>query len=124
MTLARCRIMPEPAPAAPAIASVGVAEDQREAIVTGLRASPEAAALPRGDAIRYCARLLVDFGADYDSGRVLRVSRVKIKRFLHDWLPGKAVLDESDRAAMPAVVSAWALWAVARSGLPPRRSGR
>jgi hypothetical protein len=119
VALARCRVLPEPAPAGPAITPAGVPEHRREVIVTDFLASPEAAALPDGDATRYCARLLVDFGADHDSGRVLRVSPAKIERFLHDWLPGNAVLDDSDRMAMPAVVSAWARWAVGRSGLPP-----
>ena len=119
LALARCGALPESAVSAARAEPATVSDAEREAVVSGFLASPEAAGLPAGDAARYCARLVVEFGADADSGRPLRVSPGKIERFLHEWVPGKAVLDEDDRAAMPAVIAAWARWAGGRSGLPP-----
>lgn len=119
LALARCRALPESATPTARAEPDPVPDAEREAVVTDFLTSPEAAALPTGGATRYCARLLVDFGADADSGRPLRVSPGKIERFLHDWVPGNVVLGEDDRTAMPAVVAAWARWAGSRSGLPP-----
>lgn len=121
LALARCRALPQSTTAGTASAEpVRVLDEEREAVVADFLASPEAATLPAGAATRRCARLVVDFGADVDSGRLLRVSPGKLERFLHDWLPAAVVLDHDDHlAAMPAVVSAWARWAGGRSGLPP-----
>ena len=118
--LARCRALPQPAAGTASTEPVPVPDAEREAVVADFLAAPEAAKLPAGEATRQCVRLVVDFGADADSGRPLRVSPGKLERFLHDWLPAEVALDEDDHvAAMPAVVSAWARWAGGRSGLPP-----
>ena len=120
LALSRCRALPQPLADMASAEPVRVLDDEREAVVADFLASPEAATLSAGAATRRCARLVVDFGADADSGRPLRVSPGKLERFLHDWLPAAVVLDEEDHlAAMPAVVSAWARWAGGRSGLPP-----
>jgi hypothetical protein len=120
LALARCRALPQPKAGTATAEPVGVLDAEREAVVADFLASPEAATLHAGDATRRCARLIVDFGADADSGRPLRVSPGKLERFLHDWLPAEVALDEDDDlAAMSAVVSAWARWAGGRSGLPP-----
>ncbi len=116
VALARCRALPEPT--APPGEPVEVPEREREAIVAEFLASAEARDLPDTQTTRYCARLVVDFGADDDNGRPLRVSPVKIEMFLHDWLPGTVILDPDHRDVMPAVVVAWARWAAARSRLP------
>jgi hypothetical protein len=116
LALARCRAMPEPERPAEAPPELGEAE--RDAIVEEFLASPHAGDLPDGEAARFCARMLVDFGADYDGGKPLRVSPAKIEGFLLDWVPAKVMLDDDDRAAMPAVVIAWARWASERTGLP------
>jgi len=120
LALSRCRALPQPLADMASAEPVRVLDDEREAVVADFLASPEAATLSAGAATRRCARLVVDFGADADSGRPLRVSPGKLERFLHDWLPAAVVLDEENHlAAMPAVVSAWARWAGGRSGLPP-----
>jgi Plasmid pRiA4b ORF-3-like protein/Domain of unknown function (DUF1841) len=116
LALARCRAMPEldrPAQPVPEIDDSG-----RDAIVTEFLASRHAAGLP-DEAARYGARLLVDFGADYDAGKPLRVSPAKIAGFLLDWVPAKVILDDADRDALPGVVTAWARWAGERTGLDP-----
>jgi hypothetical protein len=116
LALARCRALPEPAefPAEPA----EVPEAAREALVAEFLASPQARALPQGGSSAYCARLIVDHGCDYDDGKPLRVSPAKTEIFVHDWVPGKVVLDEADREVMPAVVRAWVRWAAERNHLP------
>jgi hypothetical protein len=116
LALARCRAMPEPARAGEPDREIGEAE--REAVVAEFLASSYAGDLPDRDAARYCARLLVDFGADYDGGKLARVSPAKVEGFLHDWVPAKVMLDDEDRDAMPAVVAAWVRWAGERTGLP------
>jgi hypothetical protein len=115
LALARCRAMPEPPKGGP---DREIGEAEREAVVDDFLASAQAVGLPDGDAARYCARLLVDFGADYDDGKLLRVSPAKVERFLLDWLPAKVMLDDEDRDAVPAVVAAWVRWAGDRTGLP------
>jgi hypothetical protein len=116
LALARCRAMPEPDRAAQPVPEIDDA--QRDAILTEFLASPHASQLP-DEAARYGARLLVDFGADYDAGQPLRVSPAKIAGFLLDWVPAKAILDEADRDALPGVVAAWVGWAGERTGLDP-----
>ena len=103
VALARCRALPEPASPAQR-QPVELSDGERDAIVGEFLA---AAQLPDAEAARYCARLIVDFGCDYDSGRPLRVSPAKTETFLLNWVPAKVILDDADRDAMPAVVSAW-----------------
>ncbi|WP_020392346.1 DUF1841 family protein [Kribbella catacumbae] len=115
LALARLRALPESPPAKPA----EVGDAAREQVIREFVASPEAADLPSGDGLEYCARLIVDYGADYDGGKVLRVSPAKIEIFLLGWLPKKAVLEPEDRALMPRVMQAWIGWAGSRQGLSP-----
>jgi Domain of unknown function (DUF1841) len=116
LVLARCRAMPAPEGAGETEREVG--EPEREAIVAEFLASPHARGLPDAETAGFCARLLVDFSADYDDGRPLRVSPAKVEGFLHDWVPAKVMLDEADLQAMPAVVATWVRWAGERTGLP------
>jgi hypothetical protein len=114
LALARCRAMPEPdRPARPA---PEIDDAQRDAIVAEFLASAHASQLPE-EAARYGARLMVDFGADYDAGKPLRVSPAKIAGFLLDWVPAKIILDDADRDALPGVVTAWVHWAGEQTGL-------
>ncbi|NEA30104.1 DUF1841 family protein [Streptomyces sp. SID13031] len=114
LALARLRALPEPSPLAE---PAEISEGAREQVVREFLASPEAADLPSGDSLEYCARLIVDYGADYDGAKVLRVSPVKIEIFLLGWLPKKAVLDPEDRAMMQRMMPAWISWAGSRQGL-------
>jgi hypothetical protein len=116
LALARCRAMPEPDRPAQPVPEIDNGE--RDAIVAEFLASPHTAGLPEG-AAQYGARLLVDFGADYDAGKPLRVSPAKIAGFLLDWVPAKVILDDADRDALPHVVTAWVRWAGERTGLAP-----
>jgi Plasmid pRiA4b ORF-3-like protein/Domain of unknown function (DUF1841) len=116
LALARCRAMPEPDRPVQPVPEFDDAA--RDAIVAEFLASPHASQLPE-EAARYGARLLVDFGADYDAGKPLRVSPAKIAGFLLDWVPAKVILDDADRDALPAVVTAWVRWAGERTDLPP-----
>jgi hypothetical protein len=114
LALARCRAMPEPDRPVQPVPEIDNGE--RDAIVAEFLASPHTAGLPE-EAARYGARLLVDFGTDYDAGKPLRVSPAKIAGFLLDWVPAKVVLDDADRDALPGVVTAWVRWAGGRTGL-------
>jgi hypothetical protein len=119
VALARCRALPESV-ATPADAEE-VSPERRAALVAEFLASPQASGLTEAEeTTAYCARLIVDHGADYDGGKVLRVSPVKTEIFLLDWLPRKVILDDADRAAIPAVFGAWTRWAAARNALPER----
>jgi Plasmid pRiA4b ORF-3-like protein/Domain of unknown function (DUF1841) len=116
LALARCRVMPEPV--RPAGEEPEFDDTKRNGFVAEFLASPHAADLP-DESARFGARLLVDFGADYDAGKPLRVSPAKLVGFLLDWVPAKVILDDADRDELPEVVTAWARWAGERSGLPP-----
>jgi hypothetical protein len=71
------------------------------------------------DSVARCARLIVDYGADWDNGRPLRVSPLKTEAILDAWVPARVTLSVADVAAMPTVMSAWVRWAGTRTGLPP-----
>jgi len=116
LALARCRAMPEPDHPAQPLPEIDNAA--RDTIVAEFLASPHVAGL-RDEVAQYGARLVVDFGADYDAGKPLRVSPAKIAGFLLDWVPAKVILDESDRDALPGVVTAWVRWAGEQTGLDP-----
>jgi hypothetical protein len=116
LALARCRAMPEPARPAGDVPEFD--DEERGAIVAEFLASPHAADLP-DEMARFGARLLVDFGADYDAGKPLRVSPAKIVGFLLDWVPARVMLDDADRDELPDVVTTWVRWAGERAGLPP-----
>ncbi|NMH99650.1 DUF1841 family protein [Pseudonocardia acidicola] len=105
-------------PPSPAVDPVEVAETERAALVAEFLASPEGRALPDREAAEYSARLLVDYGSDYDDGKPVRVSPTKMEIFLLDFVPSKVVLDAADREALPDVVAAWSEWAAERNGLP------
>jgi hypothetical protein len=114
LALARCRAMPEPDRPAQPVSEIDNAE--RDAIVAEFLASPHATGLSH-EVARYGARLMVDFGADYDAGKPLRVSPAKIAGFLLDWVPAKVILEDADRDVLPGVVTAWVRWAGKRTGL-------
>jgi hypothetical protein len=113
LTLARCRALPPAADTGP----VEVPEEERVRLVEEFLGSAEAKDLPAGPATRACVRILVDFGADGDDGRPLRVSPAKIEVFVHEWLPGEDLADDAIET-MPAVLTAWTRWAGVRLGLP------
>ena len=96
-------------------------QSDREVIVQRFLASAPAAALigAAPDTIDFLAHALVDFGCDYDDGRPLRVSPIKLANFLQRWLPRKVSLDVADKAAVPAVIDAWVDFAVGESSLSP-----
>ena len=116
LALARCRAMPGPDRPAQPVPEIDNAE--RDALVAEFLASLHATGLSH-EVARYGARLMVDFGADYDAGKPLRVSPAKAAGFLLDWVPAKVILEDADRDALPGVVTAWVRWAGKRTGLEP-----
>jgi len=115
LALARLRELPE---SSSRTEPAEINDNARDQVVREFLASPEAADLPSGDGLEYCVRLIVDYGADYDGGKVLRVSPAKTEIFMLGWLPKKVVLEPDDRALMPRVMPAWIRWAGSRQGLP------
>lgn len=97
---------------------VEIDEDERAEIVREFLTAPEAANLPSIGDSAYCARLIVDYGADYDDGKLLRVSPAKTEILLLGWLPKKVVLEPDDRVLLPQLVPAWIRWSARRQGLP------
>lgn len=95
-------------------------ESERDQVVEEFLASSEAVGLAPDHSVRYLTRLLVDYGADYDAGRLRRIGPGKLEIILLGFLPRKVVLDQDDRAALPAVVRAWARWAARVEGIPRR----
>lgn len=93
----------------------------REALVHRFLGSAHAVTLVGSapDSVALLARELVDYGFDYDDGRPLRLSPVKLATFLARWLPSRVKLTAADRSAVPAVVAAWVDFALAESPLPP-----
>jgi hypothetical protein len=116
LALARCRALPGPVPA-PSEPD-DIPEEDRTALVAEFLASADARELPDTRATRSCVRRIVDFGADADGGRPLRISPIKVERFVHGWLPRRIVLTGDEREAMPAVFLAWTRYAALRSRLP------
>ncbi|MEV0284461.1 DUF1841 family protein [Kribbella sp. NPDC050820] len=116
LALSRLKVLPEP-PEPTESAEPG--DGERAEIVQEFLASPEAADLPSVGDPEYCARLIVDYGADYDDGKLLRVSPAKTEIFLLGWVPRKVVLDPGDRTLLPELMSAWVRWSARRQGLPP-----
>jgi hypothetical protein len=85
--------------------------------------SPAAQGLDRASdqaeaAVRYAARLILDFAQDSPDGDPLRWSPAVVGLFLLDWVHRRAVLDEDDVVALPPVLRAWTTWAAAQRGLP------
>jgi hypothetical protein len=116
LALARLKVLPEPSDRAE---REQVGDDKRAEIVREFLASAEAADLPSVGDPEYCARLIVDYGADYDDGRLLRVSPAKTEIFLLGWVPRKVLLEPDDRTLMPQLIQAWIRWSARRQGLPP-----
>ncbi|MGH8963233.1 MAG: hypothetical protein ACRDWT_18920 [Jatrophihabitantaceae bacterium] len=114
LALARCRAMPGPVPALPV---ADLTDAERDRIVEEF--VRETVGSTDSSAARYCARLIVDYGCDYDAGQPLRVSPAKLETLLLGYLPRKVIFDEDDRAALPGVVRAWTRWAGKRMQLPP-----
>jgi hypothetical protein len=115
LALARLRTLPQPTER-PEPAEIG--DDERAGAVREFLDSLDAADLPADGDPQYCARLIVDYGADYDDGKLLRVSPVKTATFLLDWLPRKVLLDPHDRVLMPQLMPVWIRWAARQKNLP------
>ncbi len=116
LALSRIRALPEPEDIEE---QPDYDDEDRAAIVAEFLASPAARDFVDREAAEVCASFIVDFGCDYDGGRPLRVSPAKTEQFLLGWLPEHVVLSPVERAAVPAVITAWVRWAAAKQGLPP-----
>ncbi len=80
-------------------------------------ASDEAEDLSDRRAAGWCTDRIIDYGCDQDFRRPLRMSPIKVERFLLDWLPRKVALSPEEQEAMPHVLAAWTRWAGRRSRL-------
>lgn len=69
------------------------------------------------EATRAVAEMLVEFGAEHDPRRPLRVGPEKLAFFLDTVFDGDDDLGEDVEAALPDVVRAWAEWGARRDGL-------
>jgi len=113
LALARLRTLPAPEPQPdPEILS---AEDQARIIDEFFAASPE---LTDTEAARVCALRLIEFGADQDPRRPLRVGPDKLSSFVDFVDDGEVELTEEQDEALEAVLPAWARWRAERDGLP------
>ena len=113
LALARLRLLPAPeAQPEPAILS---AEDQARIIDEFLAASPE---LEDTGAARVCALRLIEFGAEHDPRRPLRVGPDKLSSFVDFVDDGTIELTEEQDEVLEEVLSAWARWGAQRDGLP------
>ena len=108
-------------PTPSALGDPGVVEPAtRQALVRQFLGSPPAAAFAglTPASVELLARELVDYGCDYDDGRPLRLSPVKLATFLARWLPRRLTLREADREALPVVVAAWVDFGLAELPMP------
>jgi hypothetical protein len=115
VALARCRTLPD---AAPAAEPPEVTAAEQEALVSDFLATEPTPALADPATTATCARIIAEFEADFDPDRLLRVSPAKAEIFLLEWLPSGPALDEPVREAMPAVFLDWTRWAATRHDLP------
>ena len=69
------------------------------------------------DSTRFLAQLFLDYGEGHITAGPLHWSPAEVMLLLTDWLPRKAVLDASDRAALPEVLRRWVSFALTRRGL-------
>jgi len=92
-------------------------KDYRAMLAAEFLASDEAEDLSDRRAASRCTDRIIDYGCDHDFRRPLRMSPIKVERFLLDWLPRKVVLSPAEQDAMPHVLAAWTRWAGRRSEL-------
>jgi len=108
-------------PAPSALDDRGVVEPAaRATLVTHFLGSAPAVVLAdlAPESVELLARELVDYGCEYDDGRPLRLSPLKLATFLARWLPQRLKLTEADRTALPVVVAAWVDFALAELPTP------
>lgn len=70
------------------------------------------------EAMRFYARLLVDYGCETEPGSPLRVGPEKLARFLEALLDGEFEVDEAYEDALEPALLGWVTWAADRAGLP------
>ena len=93
-------------------------KDRRAMLAAEFLASDEAEDLSDRQAASRCADHIINYGCDQDFRRPLRMSPVKVERFLLDWLPRKVMLSPEEQEAMPHTLAAWTRWAGRRSREP------
>lgn len=87
----------------------GVREQLRSAFLAGETGEPEQRAV----------ELFLDYGSAYLHDP-LRWSPEDVAWFLRDWVPRKVVLDEAERAVLPAQLERWVGFALSRAGVEAR----
>jgi len=114
---ARIRILPPVAGRATRAGKRAWTKERRALIAAEFLASDEAEDLSDRQAASRCADRIIDFGCDQDSGQPLRMSPLKVQKFLLGWVPRRVMLSSADREALPHVLVAWIRWAGRRRGL-------
>jgi hypothetical protein len=98
-------------------------KDRRAMLAAEFLASDEAEDLSDRRAASRCADRIIDYGCDKDFGRPLRMSPVKVEKFLLGWLPRKVMLSAAEQDAMPHVLAAWVRWSGRCRGLGSTQIG-
>ena len=133
MARSRLRVLP------PGIVAerLDVPDAEREALLDGFLASPEAGLIgairmsaagrkprsrPRSEdtagQLRMLASYFVDFACDYGAGDPLRWSPIAVELILTDWFPRKVVSDDVAVGAVPDVLRRFVRYAGRLKGLP------
>ncbi len=113
LTMARLALLPDdvPAPEKPG-------PEQRDEVVAGFLGSRLGALDgPDPQVVEACARLLVDYAVDHNSGDPLRWSPTAVESLLLDWAPRSAVIDEECTRWLPVVLDAFVGYAGLQRGL-------
>jgi hypothetical protein len=115
----RLRLLPSLA-AAPAASPQPLTGPQRAVLLEDFRVAPESQRLRGGASAVFCLELIFEYAESRPDRDPLRWSPAAVDLFLLDWVPRKALLDNEDIGALPAVLSAWVRWAGRVSGRSPR----
>lgn len=113
---ARMRLLVDDLPEVPP-ESDPLPEEARGTLVEEFMGSGHATGLDAEDSILHHALV---FRCDYSDGDPLRWSPIGVELFMLDFLPRKATLDATEIRNLPAVLKAWARFALAKRGLEER----
>ncbi|WP_370946031.1 hypothetical protein AB5J62_00050 [Amycolatopsis sp. cg5] len=113
LALVRLRAFPQAAESPELLELTDEARD--EVVAEFLAAEHE---VEDNEATRAVARLLVDYGCEYEPVNPLRVGPEKLARFLESLLDGEFELDEEYEPVLGDVLLAWAGWGADRAGVP------
>lgn len=88
-----------------------VSAEERDRLLAGFLAAPEAEAIDSDSAPAHAVSLAIGFCSDYVDGRPLRWSPVVVELFMVDWLPRKVIADDELLDAVSPALQAWVRYA-------------